>query len=109
MNANPPGVNPGTHTGDDAMLDATTVMPDTSGMAITKRLSVAPIKRLALEAGARNASQLASSAGLTRTTAYRYWNDEVGETLNVEVLEAIADWLGCSPGDLLEWRNLKDL
>lgn len=73
-----------------------------------KRISVAPVQRLAEEKGIKNPSQLAAVTGITKPTAGRYWHDDESlRVLDISVLEAIAVYLECEPGDLIEWKRVK--
>lgn len=74
-----------------------------------KSVSVAPVRRLAEARGVKNPSQLAIVTGITKPTAGRYWyDDESLRVLDISVLEAIAKFLECDPGDLIEWRKVKE-
>ena len=52
-----------------------------------------------------NAHQLAAKAHLTLPVAYRVWQGEPLDRIDVKTLEALATAFKCSPWRLLEYRR----
>ena len=56
---------------------------------ITRHISIAPVKKLALRRQIESPSELADLAGIKYRTAVRYWNGEDLQTLDVDVIEKL--------------------
>lgn len=71
------------------------------GMAKVKRISVAPVRRMAEARGIKTARAFERAIGFSHPTALKWWND-AQEKLDTESMVKLANFFGCSPQALIE-------
>lgn len=83
------------------MLDSTLLPLTLGGMAKVKRISVAPVRRMAEARGLMTALAFEKATGLSHPTALKWWGDRQ-ERLDLESMVKLANFFGCSPQALIE-------
>lgn len=63
-------------------------------------LSVRPVREKAKASGIDTIQELADRTGMTYPTALKWWHDKV-QMVDLNMLEKLADELGCEPGELI--------
>ena len=86
---------------DQLEFDVPFATPIIEVVAKVRRISVAPVRRMAEARGIKTARAFEQATGLSHPAALKWWGDRQ-ERLDLESMVTLANFFGCLPQALIE-------
>lgn len=83
------------------MVDTDSAMLMIENMSKVKRISVAPVRRMAEARGIKTIADFARVMEMSYPTALKWWKDDQ-KALDLESLIKMSNYFGCQPSALIE-------